>query len=86
VAWPTILGLRDSARQSFNGGNSPDEAYHIDPRRRIGIHAYFGHYGTQGQLDLGIAFANHVVPEPSPMMMAAGALAGLAACVWRKRR
>lgn len=48
--------------------------------------AYFGHYGTQGQIDLGIAFANHIVPEPSSMAMAAGALAGLAAYAWQKRR
>jgi hypothetical protein len=50
--------------------------------------AYDAHYGTQGQIDLGIRFANAMVtPEPSPLVMAGTGVLALAGCyLWRKRR
>jgi hypothetical protein len=40
--------------------------------------AYFEHYGTQGQIDLGLAFANaFAVPEPSTFVLAGMGLLGL---------
>ena len=39
---------------------------------------YTGHYGTQGQVDLGIRFANEfAVPEPSSLLLAALGLVGI---------
>jgi hypothetical protein len=47
---------------------------------------YYGHYGTQGQLDLGIRFANQfAVPEPSVLALAGSALLCLLVYAWRKR-
>ena len=48
-----------------------------------------GHYGTQGQIDLGLRFANAMVtitPEPSTLVLSATALLGLLAYAWRKRK
>jgi hypothetical protein len=45
--------------------------------------AYGGHYGTDGQIELGIRFAE-AVPEPGTLIMLAGALLGLSPCVRRK--
>jgi hypothetical protein len=41
--------------------------------------AYYGHYGTQGQIDLGIRFANEFapVPEPSTLVLVCTAAFGL---------
>jgi hypothetical protein len=48
---------------------------------------YTGHYGTQGQVDLGILFANQfAVPEPSTFLLAALGLVALLAYAWHKRR
>jgi hypothetical protein len=46
-----------------------------------------GHYGTQGQIDLGIRFANQLamIPEPSTLTLAGTALLALAGYLWRKR-
>lgn len=48
---------------------------------------YGGHYGTQGQIDLGIRFANAFssVPEPSFFALATTALLTTAAYCWRRR-
>jgi hypothetical protein len=49
--------------------------------------AYYGHYGTQGQIDLGNRFANQfVVPEPSTLTLASVGLLGLLGYAWRKHR
>jgi hypothetical protein len=50
--------------------------------------AFGGHYGTQGQIDLGLRFANAMVavPEPSTLVLSATALLGLLAYAWRKRK
>jgi hypothetical protein len=50
--------------------------------------AYYGHYGTQGQIDLGIRFANQFapVPEPSTLIPACLGILGLIGFVWQKRR
>jgi hypothetical protein len=49
--------------------------------------AYDAHYGTQGQIDLGIRFANAMVtPEPSSLVLIGSGLLALAGCLWRKRR
>ena len=51
--------------------------------------AYDGHYGTQGQIDLGIRFADQLAilaPEPSTLILVAIGLAALAGHGWRKRR
>ena len=50
--------------------------------------AYDGHYGTQGQIDLGIRFANQLasLPEPSTLILAGTGLLALAGYWWRKRR
>jgi hypothetical protein len=48
---------------------------------------YYGHYGTQGQIDLGNRFANEFapVPEPSTLFLTCTAMLGLLGYVWRKR-
>jgi hypothetical protein len=47
------------------------------------------HYGTQGQIDLGIRFANGIaaltVPEPSTLVLAGTGLLACAAYWWRKQ-
>jgi hypothetical protein len=49
--------------------------------------ACYEHYGTQGQIDLGIRFANQfAVPEPSSIAMTAAGFFGLLAFAWRKRK
>lgn len=47
-----------------------------------------GHYDTQGQIDLGIRFANEFIqtPEPSSLILAGLGLLALAGHVWRRRR
>lgn len=49
--------------------------------------AFTGHYGTQGQIDLGIRFANEFVqtPEPSTSLLGGAGLLGLAGYLWCKR-
>lgn len=52
--------------------------------------AYRGHYGTQGQIDLGIRFANEFAPTPTPepstlAMIGMGAIS-LLGYAWRKRK
>ena len=49
--------------------------------------AYAGHYGTQGQVDLGIRFANEFTPapEPSTLVLAGMGLLILAGYWWWKR-
>jgi hypothetical protein len=49
--------------------------------------AYVGHYGTQGQIDLGTRFANAFapVPEPSAIVLAATGLLAWAG-YWRRKR
>lgn len=52
--------------------------------------AYYEHYGTQGQIDLGIRFANEFTPTQTPepstlVMLGAGGLC-LAGYLWRKRK
>jgi hypothetical protein len=44
------------------------------------------HYNTVGQRELGIRFANAVVPEPSTFVLIGTGLAALAGYAWRKRR
>ena len=47
------------------------------------------HYNTQGQIDLGIRFANGIgaiVPEPSMHVLAATGVFAWFAYAWRKRR
>jgi hypothetical protein len=48
--------------------------------------AYAGHFGTQGQIDLGIRFANEFsqIPEPSTLVLTGTALLALAGYRWRK--
>jgi hypothetical protein len=52
--------------------------------------AYYGHYGTQGQINLGIRFANEFpgspAPEPSTLVMLGVGLFCLLGYVWRKRK
>jgi LPXTG-motif cell wall-anchored protein len=49
--------------------------------------AYDGQYGTQGQIDLGIRFANaFATPEPSIFVLAGTGLLALGGYWWRKRR
>ena len=46
-----------------------------------------GHYGTQGQIDLGIRFADQfAVPEPSAFVLAITAVLIMAGYGWRQRR
>jgi hypothetical protein len=47
---------------------------------------YTGHYGTQGQVDLGLLFAHEFVqtPEPSTLVLAGAGLLVLAGYLWRK--
>lgn len=46
--------------------------------------AYDGHYGTQGQIDIGIRFADKLAraPEPSSAILSAVILLAVAACRW----
>lgn len=52
--------------------------------------AYYGHYGTQGQIDLGTRFANEFpgspAPEPSTLVMVGVGLVCLGGYAWRKRK
>jgi hypothetical protein len=51
--------------------------------------AYRGHYGTQGQIDLGIRFANEFAPAPEPstlVMVGSGLLCLLGGYAWRRRK
>jgi hypothetical protein len=50
--------------------------------------AYPGHYGTQGQIDLGIRFANQFAPtpEPSVLVLAGTGVLAMGCHLWRKRR
>jgi hypothetical protein len=50
--------------------------------------AFTGHYGTQGQLELGTRFANEFVqtPEPCSSIMCGSALLLMAGYLWRRRR
>ena len=50
--------------------------------------AYSGHYGTQGQIDLGIRFANQFVmmPEPPTLLMVSIAVLGVVGRIWCSRR
>jgi hypothetical protein len=49
--------------------------------------AYYGHYGTQGQIDLGIRFANQfAVPEPSTLAMIGAGLVCFLGYIWRQRK
>ena len=50
--------------------------------------AYPAHYGTQGQIDLGIRFANEFAhtPEPSTLVLAGTGFLALAGHVWRRRK
>jgi hypothetical protein len=43
------------------------------------------HYGTQGQIDLGLRFASAMVPEPSTLILAITGLSA-AAGYWRRKR
>ncbi|MCD4728774.1 MAG: sialate O-acetylesterase [Pirellulales bacterium] len=44
-----------------------------------------GHYGAEGQIELGIRFANEV-PEPSTLVLLTIGLIGLLCHAWRKRK
>lgn len=50
--------------------------------------AYHGHYGTQGQIDLGIRFANEFIrtPEPSAYALTLTGLLATGLYVWRRHR
>ena len=50
--------------------------------------AFTGHYGTQGQIELGTRFANEFVqtPEPCSSIMCGSALLLTASYLWRRRR
>jgi hypothetical protein len=50
--------------------------------------AYYGHYGTQGQIDLGIRFANQFapVPEPSTLILIAVGAVGMLGYIVRKKQ
>lgn len=52
--------------------------------------AYYEHYGTQGQIDLGLRFANEFpgspAPEPSTLVMVGIGLFGFLGYLWRKRK
>lgn len=50
--------------------------------------AYIGHYGTQGQIDLGARFANQftATPEPSAIIQATIGVFGLAVFLWWRRK
>ena len=50
--------------------------------------AYQGHYGTQGQIELGTRFANQFIqtPEPSATVLAATGVLLSAGYWWRRRR
>jgi hypothetical protein len=50
--------------------------------------AYYGHYGTQGQIELGNRFAAQFapVPEPSTWVLIGTAFFGAIGFAWRKRK
>ncbi|MCX7429312.1 MAG: PEP-CTERM sorting domain-containing protein [Planctomycetia bacterium] len=52
------------------------------------IGSYAGHYGTQGQIELGIRFADEFVqtPEPSTLILSGTGLLVLAGYWWRNRK
>jgi hypothetical protein len=51
------------------------------------IGSYANHYGTQGQIDLGIRFADRMIhaPEPSALALAGSGMLVAGGCWWRKR-
>lgn len=44
--------------------------------------AYSGHYGTQGQIDLGIRFANEMVSIPEPSTLCLTLLSLVTVAIW----
>ena len=51
------------------------------------LQAFGGHFGTQGQIQLGLRFADALItPEPSTLILVATGLIALLAYAWRKRK
>jgi hypothetical protein len=48
--------------------------------------AYGGHYGTQGQLDLGVLFANEFAPAPEPSCLILLGMGAMAFLIFKRQR
>jgi hypothetical protein len=74
-----------NAQQYISAVDSNAASFNTDDLEK----AFYGHYGTAGQIELGLRFANFMyvpVPEPSTFVLGGIGLLGLIAYAWRKRK
>jgi hypothetical protein len=84
-ATPDNCKLVRDAQQNISTRVSNSASFNTDDLQW----AFYGHYGTAGQIELGLRFANFMyvpVPEPSTFVLGGMGFLGLIAYAWRKRK